>query len=826
MKAIFDQHAQKLSPAERQATWEGISGRRAGAVREFRVAWGAWPRALAATATVAVAVLVFVVLQREPVGSHLAQPGPAKGARSVVGADGRPPAVAPAAPAPHAAIPIVPIEPARKLAPTRARGEAALPAATIPEPTDAAAPASPGVVPAPPVPATIPGTGSLVGRVLEGNGRPVAYANVIVLGTRLGGMTDENGAFVIKGIAPGAYQAKLLATGYDPVLLPVQVQEGATVTADFTVGAAKSVKQLEELQVTAERRLDTKSSTTKTSISAEKLREIPVDNLAQSVAGGAGVVAQGGELHFRGGRPGETHFQHDGVEIPGQPPVVPTTGGTRLPNDEPYDSMFFRNYGVNPFVETDEDALSTFAVDVDAASYTVARRYLELGHLPPADAVRVEEFVNFFAQGYPRFEKEDFRILLDGAPSPFGAGYQLLRVGIKGREIAARDRRPVRLTFVIDVSGSMAREDRLELVKKALRILVGELRDDDRVGIVVFGTRGRVLLPMIDLGRRIEVYIPQLHPDARAGEVMNGDEWDSGRRMVLRAIDQLRPEGSTNAEEGLRLGYDMARRMYGTRADNRIVLCSDGVANVGRTGPESILATVRTEADRGIRLTTIGFGMGNYNDVLMEQLADQGDGNHFYVDDLDEARRVFALNLTGMLQVIAKDAKVQVEFDSTRVVRWRLLGFENRDVADRDFRNDQVDAGEIGAGHEVTALYEVKLVPGVERGRIATVRFRYARPEAEAAGAPDVRELEQRLDASALERRFADASPYFRRDAAVAEAAELLRHSYWAKDGRLSSVLPVARAAARDLGDEASREFVDLLVKATRLQAAEPGGVK
>ena len=564
---------------------------------------------------------------------------------------------------------------------------------------------------------------------------------------------------------------------------------------------------LEEVRVTSQRLIDTKSSTTSQSVRGETLRDLPVESMRDALSLKAGVVTEGGELHVRGGRSGEIGQQVDGVQVVPQggasPPVMVTTGGNRLPNDEAFDSMFFRNYGVNPFIATNEDPLSTFAVDVDAGSYTLARRYLELGQLPPADAVRVEEFVNFFPQDYPKFANEDFRILIDGAPSPFGSGYHLLRIGLKGSEIAERDRKPAQLTFVIDVSGSMSREDRLELVKRALRLLVDELRRDDRVGIVVYGSEGRVLLEPVAIGR---------------------EGREAGRRRILESIERLIPEGSTNAEAGLQLGYEMARREYRPGAINRLVLCSDGVANVGRTGPESILAQVRTEADRGIQLTTIGFGMGNYNDVLMEQLADRGDGNHYYVDGIDEARRVLVENLTGTLQTIARDAKVQVEFDSTRVLRYRLLGFENRDVADRDFRNDKVDAGEIGGGHEVTALYEVKLAPGVKRGKLATVRLRYAKPEQEGAGAPQVREMERSFFVEGFSRRFEDAAPRFRLDAAVAEFAEILRGSYWARDGRLSDVLSVARAAAAGLHDDASGEFVSLVEKAAALKAQSPPG--
>src|SRR5262249_33957431 len=240
---------------------------------------------------------------------------------------------------------------------------------------------------------------------------------------------------------------------------------------------------------------------------------------------------------------------------------------------EPYDSMFFRNYGVNPFVATDEDSLSTFAVDVDAASYTLTRRYIELGHLPPAEAVRVEEFINFFPQGYPRFENDDFRILVDGAPSAFGRGYHLLRIGVKGREVRARDRKPARLTFVVDVSGSMAREDRLELVKQALRLLVDQLRDDDRIGIVVFGPSAHVLLEPVGRGESVAV-VAGVRRGSDEPETESGER-RIGRQCILDAIDLLRPEGSTNTEQGLLLGYEMAHGAYRQGAINRIVLCSD-----------------------------------------------------------------------------------------------------------------------------------------------------------------------------------------------------------------------------------------------------------
>jgi Ca-activated chloride channel family protein len=476
-------------------------------------------------------------------------------------------------------------------------------------------------------------------------------------------------------------------------------------------------------------------------------------------------------------------------------PSVPVYGGDTLPNDEAFDAMFFEHYGVNPFIDTEDDHLSTFAMDVDTASYTVARRYVNEGHLPPKDAVRVEEFVNYFAQSYPGPEEGEgaFAIHLEGAPSAFGGeNYYLMRVGIQGKRIPDEDRKDAVLTFVIDVSGSMDRENRLGLVKRALRLLVEELRPTDKVGIVVYGSTA----------------YPVLEPTS-------AEDVD----RILRAIDQLRPDGSTYAEAGLREGYRMASSAYEPGAINRVILCSDGVANVGKTGADSILKVIAEYADGDITLSTVGFGLGNYNDVLMEQLADKGNGNYAYVDTLDEARRIFVENLTGMLQVIAKDSKIQVDFNPEVVSRYRLLGYENRAVADDDFRNDEVDAGEVGAGHSVTALYEVKFHKdaNAEPGRALTVHVRYQDPDD-----GQVSEVAREFWRDDFQASFEEASPMFRLTAAVAEYAEILRESYWAQEGNLDAVLAVAQFAGGALAaDEALEkevaEFVWLVAKAKNL---------
>ena len=453
----------------------------------------------------------------------------------------------------------------------------------------------------------------------------------------------------------------------------------------------------------------------------------------------------------------------------------------------PYD-MFFQNYGVNPSIDTEDDHLSTFALDVDTGSYTVMRNYLSDGNLPPKDSVRVEEYVNYFEQGYPNPPAHQaFGIYVDGAPTPFDQNerYQMLRIGIQGYAVPEEERKDASLTFVIDVSGSMSMDNRLGLVKRSLELLVEQLRPTDRVGIVVYGTEARVVL------------------DSTPG---------SDKRTILRAVDSLETEGSTNAEAGIRLGYKMAMRAFNPEGINRVILCSDGVANVGETGPDAILSEVKRYVDQGITLTTFGFGMSNYNDTLMEQLADGGNGFYAYVDDIDEARRLFVENLTSTLQVIALNAKVQVDFNPDAVARYRLVGFENRAVADEDFRNNKVDAGEIGAGHSVTALYEIKLQPEAY-GRIATVNLRWEDPDSH-----QIVEMSKDFDASALARDFHEASPYFQRAVVVSEYAEILRGSYWAEGSTFDDVYREAQRVADFMpDDQAMTEFVDLVRQARRL---------
>ena len=454
---------------------------------------------------------------------------------------------------------------------------------------------------------------------------------------------------------------------------------------------------------------------------------------------------------------------------------------------EPTRDNRFADYGIRDFVDADDDPLSTFALDVDTGSYSVARNFLNNGTLPPPESVRVEEFVNSFDYGYDDPRRDALGISLDGGPSPFDDDNYLVRIGVQSQRLDDDERPEASLTFVIDTSGSMAQDGRLELVKDALEELVQELEDEDTIAIVEFDDNPSVVLEPTGVEDDDEIY---------------------------DALDDLEPGGSTNVEAGLELGYDLAAETFDEDRVNRVILLSDGVANVGLTNPDRLADMIRRDADRGIQLLTIGVGLGNFNDELLEQLADQGDGFYAYVDTDDEAERLFEDNLTATLVTLAIDAKIQVEFDEDVVEEYRLIGFENRGVLDSDFRNDDVDAGEIGAGHQVTAIYEIELERGVDlddREEIGEVRLRWEEPVT-----GEITEIEEDIDLDVIEPSWTRTSDSFQLAVVVATFAEVLRDSPFADDIDLDDLEDEADNIADRLDIRAVEEFADLVSLADR----------
>ena len=454
----------------------------------------------------------------------------------------------------------------------------------------------------------------------------------------------------------------------------------------------------------------------------------------------------------------------------------------------------YKDHGVNPFTLSTEDPLSTFSIDVDTASYAIARRKLQSGILPPEAAVRVEEFINHLDYDSYIAPKDDpFAVNMEAMPDPFRPGHHILRVGVQGKEVSRDERKPVHLVFLVDVSGSMSSADKLGYARKSLHMLVDGLREDDTVGLCTYAGRvARVLEP------------------TSAGN----------KRAIHDAIEGLKSGGSTAMSSGIDIAYDMAMEQFRPGHENRVVILSDGDANVGRTSWDDMLAQIKGHADKGVTLSTIGFGMGNYQDTLMEQLANNGDGNNFYIDSQEQAQRVFVEELGGTMVTIARDVKIQVEFNPESVAAYRLIGYENRDIADRDFRNDRVDAGEVGSGHDVTALYDVILKDGYTP-ELAKVRMRYEAPGADKAATEKL----WVFPAKRLKEEPVQATRDTRMAYAAATFAEVLRGSPHAAEIDLAALADFADRASRS-GEKDDAELVELMHTARRLGASRSALVR
>lgn len=457
----------------------------------------------------------------------------------------------------------------------------------------------------------------------------------------------------------------------------------------------------------------------------------------------------------------------------------------------------------NPVHRTSEQPVSTFSIDVDTGSYSNVRRMLREGRRPPADAVRAEEFINYFRYGHaaPADRATPFRVTTELAPAPWNAQRQLLMVGIKGYDVPKASLPPANLVFLVDTSGSMDEPDKLPLVKTALRQLVPQMRAQDRVSIVVYaGSAGLVLPPT------------------------PGDRHDE----IIGALDRLQAGGSTNGGEGIELAYAMARQAFVKEGVNRVILATDGDFNVGIVDRKALETLVGDRRKSGIALTTLGFGEGNYNDAMAERLADVGDGNHAYIDTPQEARKVLAEEMQATLLTIARDVKIQLEFNPAAVSEYRLIGYENRLLNREDFANDKVDAGDIGAGHEVTALYEITpagsgadRVPPLRYGatqaasadanEVAHLRLRYKLPDAAASKLIETPVLRSSLVARPSEAlRFASA---------VAAYADLLRGGTHVGEWGWDDVAAAAHAAQGPDRNGLRREFVTLVGQARRVVA-------
>lgn len=471
-----------------------------------------------------------------------------------------------------------------------------------------------------------------------------------------------------------------------------------------------------------------------------------------------------------------------------------------VPNTEEYKSI-----QENGFKQVKQDPLSTFSIDVDAASYSNMRRYLNQGEMPPAEAIRTEELVNYFTYNYPQpTGKDPVKITTEVGNCPWEAAHRLVRIGLKAREIPSDHLPASNLVFLIDVSGSMYGPTRLDLVISSLKLLVDNLREKDRVAIVTYSGNAGLALPSTQ---------------------------GNDKQKIKEALEDLSAGGSTAGGEGIQLAYKIARQNFMPNGNNRIILCTDGDFNVGVSSEEGLQKLIEKERKSGVFLTVLAYGMGNYKDNLVQTLAEKGNGNHAYIDNLQEANRVLVNEFGATMHTIAKDVKLQVEFNPSQVQAYRLIGYESRLLEDEDFNNDAKDAGEMGAGHTVTAFYEVIPV-GVKSGytgkvddlkyqktkenlatstgskELLTVKLRYKAPDGD---------ISKKIELPLVDSKNDNVSPDFRFASAVAMFGQLLRDSEYIGKGSYNKVISLAKQGLNNDEKGYRREFIRLVESAKGL---------
>jgi Ca-activated chloride channel family protein len=478
--------------------------------------------------------------------------------------------------------------------------------------------------------------------------------------------------------------------------------------------------------------------------------------------------------------------------------------------NQPFNTEDYDNIVENPFLTATQNPLSTFSIDVDKASYSNVRRFIQNGSLPPAGAVRIEEMINYFDYNYPQPQNDEpFTVNTEMAECPWSPQHSLVQIGLQGKKIPTDNLPPANLVFLVDVSGSMDEPNKLPLVQASLNMLTDQLRQNDKVAIVVYAGNAGVVLASTS---------------------------GNNKAKIKEAINNLEAGGSTAGGEGIRLAYKMAKENFIKEGNNRVILATDGDFNVGVSSEDELVRLIEDERKSGVFLSVLGYGMGNYKDSKMQQLADKGNGNHSYIDNLNEARKVLVNEFGGTLFAIAKDVKIQIEFNPQKVQAYRLIGYENRMLASEDFNDDAKDAGELGSGHTVTALYEIIPV-GVKSefiktvdplkyestkslnnssfpNEVMTIKLRYKRPD------EDVSKLITKNVADDCE--SADAtSENFRFSSAVAEFGLLLRNSAFKQQSNYQQVINMAKGAKGVDENGYRSEFVELVRSANSMDVVK-----
>lgn len=596
------------------------------------------------------------------------------------------------------------------------------------------------------------------GNVLNESGVPVAGVSITEINTPNSATTKPDGSFKI-AVAGKNAMLEFSAVGYETQEIKIKGRENINVVLK------PSKLKLEEVVVIG----------------------YGNPNTAYQLEGKvSGVIAPGSQKTIRG---------YHGINSNNDRYAQPL-------NNEGYDFI-----NENRFLKTTDNPLSTFSIDVDAASYSNVRRYLNSGHLPPEGAVRIEEMINYFKYDYPVPVGEDpFSINTEISDCPWNKKHKLVVVGLQGEEIATANLPPSNLVFLIDVSGSMNDPMKLPLVKASMKMLTEQLRESDKVSIVVYaGAAGLVLSPT------------------------SGSE----KEKIKRAIDNLEAGGSTAGGAGIKLAYATAKKNFKKNGNNRVILCTDGDFNIGASSDDAMERLIEQERKSGVFLTVLGYGMGNYKDNKMQKLADKGNGNHAYIDGMSEAKKVLVNEFGGTLFTIAKDVKLQVEFNPAKVQGYRLIGYENRVLNKEDFNDDKKDAGELGSGHTVTALYEIipvgvnsdflmevdslkyqpdknRVVTTSQSGEMMTIKFRYKKPDGDKSKLIVHAVIDNQV-------KLINSSTNFRFAAAVAEMGMLLRNSEFKSDASFANVLSLARKARGNDEEGYRAEFIKMVEAASSL---------
>lgn len=528
--------------------------------------------------------------------------------------------------------------------------------------------------------------------------------------------------------------------------------------------------------------------------SSEKASSPLAKNLSEAPKASASSASRPALLAPQPSKPLMKKAEESGVSQDKNPEPIPNTEEYKGVEENQFQSVI-----INP--------LSTFSIDVDTASYTNVRRFINEGQLPPKDAVRIEEMINYFPYNYPQPQRDRaFSINTEIAQTPWNPKHQLVRIGLQGKRLSTENLPPSNLVFLIDVSGSMSDPNKLPLLKQAFRLLVNQLSPKDKVSIVTYaGSAGLALPPT------------------------NGNE----KNKIIAAIDRLDAGGSTAGGEGIKLAYDLAKRTFISSGNNRVILATDGDFNVGVSSDAELVKIIEQYRKEQIFLTILGVGMGNLKDSKMEQLADKGNGNYAYIDNLQEAKKVLVKELGATLFTIAKDVKIQVEFNPTQVQGYRLIGYENRILAAQDFKDDKKDAGELGAGHAVTALYEIipvgvesdvkfplvdnlkyqqsKVDPNAYKSNeLMLVKLRYKEPKAETS-----QEIQEPVINKGV--KLENASNDFKFAASVAEFGMLLRDSQYKSNANFNQVLQLAKEGKDVDLDGYRSEFIRLVETSQKL---------